>query len=45
MSNLTKAFRSLVRRSINAACAHFTLLVRLGSTDDASDRLAHARCA
>ena len=44
MSNLTKAFRSLVRRSINAACAHFTLLVRLGSTD-AIDRLANERCA
>jgi hypothetical protein len=44
MSNLTKAFRSLVRRSINAACAHFTLLVRLGSTD-AIDRLADQRCA
>src|ERR1700738_4961948 len=44
MSNLTKAIRSLVRRSINAACAHFTLLVRLGSTD-AIDRLASERCA
>ena len=44
MSNLTKAFRSLPRRSINAACAHFTLLVRLGSTN-AIDRLARQRCA
>ncbi len=40
MSNLTKAIPSLVRRSINAACAHFTLLVRLGSTN-AIDRLAN----
>jgi hypothetical protein len=40
MSNLTTAKSdALVRRSSNAACGHFTLLVRLDSTN-AIDRLA-----
>jgi hypothetical protein len=44
MSNLTKAFPSLIRRSSTRLAPHFTLLVRLGSTN-AIDRLARQRCA